>query len=267
MEHTEWEDAVSSNRAMRGPNADTGIFGAIRGISLVDLLQVISLGHYTCSVSTTNDIQGVIYFKDGAPWHAEAKGLVGVEAFAEIVQSNPLEFRIDKIKPQQRTLTHSLDTLLLSAFAGMDEDSQKAQIDDFKPVERDLNGACAEISEMLDDTVSRFSDVRCAAVFDPDGEIVAEYIQPGTSFDRDVHNCMLQACRAITEGIRKMGIGESMPFETTITSSKRIYTMSSLRDGCVFGMCMNNTGSLGSARAVKELLTRILVRFLSKKHD
>ena len=102
--------------------------GRFRGISLIDLMQVINLGQKTLAISVRRgDLQAEIFFQDGEIIHVVAGQLEGVAAFNELVrwQGGALDVRYG-LKPEKVTIRESFQHLILDALRLIDVENRDA---------------------------------------------------------------------------------------------------------------------------------------------
>lgn len=111
--------------ALKSPN-DGGFVGALKGMSLADLLQIKKQSKFSGCLSVVNNHQkGLIFFRDGELVHAELGDLDGLDAFYAIMLWKSGEFHAEpKIATTCHTINDSLTFLLLEAHRLQDEQSR-----------------------------------------------------------------------------------------------------------------------------------------------
>lgn len=108
--------------ALKSPN-DMGFVGALKGMSLADLLQIKNSCKFSgCLSVVRNHQKGLIFFRDGELVHAELGDLDGLDAFFAIMLWKGGEFHAEpKIATTCHTINDSLTFLLLEAHRLQDE--------------------------------------------------------------------------------------------------------------------------------------------------
>ena len=120
--------------AARAPEAPEGaVTGNLRDMSLVDIAQVLDLGRKTAAIQvasgTASDAgeaagsgRGALYFKDGAPVHAQYGDAVGPQALLALIALVEGRFEIVLgASAPRRTLEGSTQEVLLDAVRRLDE--------------------------------------------------------------------------------------------------------------------------------------------------
>jgi response regulator RpfG family c-di-GMP phosphodiesterase len=106
-----------------------GITGSLENLSLPDIVQTLTIGMKTASVTLTSDGKtGRIWFQDGTPRHAESGTLDGEKAFYEMVRWKNGEFVIEHgSKTRRSTIGHDAMFLLMEALRQIDEAGTETQ--------------------------------------------------------------------------------------------------------------------------------------------
>lgn len=101
----------------------TGFAGSVDGLQLADVLQLKGHNRFSgCITVEYGAAQGMIFFRDGEIIHAEQGKATGVTAFNAIICWPGGKFAIQpKVTTTSRTITESLNYLLLEAHRLMDE--------------------------------------------------------------------------------------------------------------------------------------------------
>lgn len=141
-----------------------GFEGAVKGLSLADLIQLKGNNRFTGCISVEfGGRQGGIFFRDGEIIHAEKAGATGEEAFHRIMLWPGGRFTVlPKVTTTSHTIAQSLRYLLLESHRLMDERRRGAPPPRPKK-EPERRGAT------LIESLKSLSDVTGAAYFDNSG--------------------------------------------------------------------------------------------------
>jgi len=106
---------------------EEGFRGVVRDLKLVDVLQILSLERATAAVELSSpEGQGYIYFDAGEVVHAEFGKLQGEKAFYKILELEGGSFSLKRgVSTEKRTISKSLDNLMLTIYADRDEASRE----------------------------------------------------------------------------------------------------------------------------------------------
>lgn len=106
-----------------------GITGDLENLSLPDIIQTLAMGMKSALVSVSHDeLEGKIWFENGAAIHSTVGKKEGEEAFYEIVTWASGEFVIEHgVKGKKSTLTGDTMFLLMEGLRLMDETAEDAQ--------------------------------------------------------------------------------------------------------------------------------------------
>ena len=138
--------ATAGSRPLAGP-AGAAFQGSLDAMDLAEVTQAIALGGKTGSlvVSLTAG-EGAILFQNGRVIHAGFRGWMGEEAFSAIVSASQRErgarFSFSRMEraelpPGLRTISRSVEQLLLSIAVGIDEGETGAgPLEDASPARR-----------------------------------------------------------------------------------------------------------------------------------
>jgi hypothetical protein len=106
---------------------NSGFTGTVERLQLQDIIQMACLGATTSTIAAFRGNQkGYLYINRGYPVHATAAGLTGQAALNELVSWSGGRFDLRRGIPPNlpRTLSGSLDAMLLEAMRVLDERSQ-----------------------------------------------------------------------------------------------------------------------------------------------
>jgi Domain of unknown function (DUF4388) len=108
------EDSLSSTM---------GFEGGVSGLGLSDLVQLNAANRFTGAFRVRHeDHVGLIFFRDGEIVHAEQGGIVGEDAFVEILGWPGGRFEVEpNLLPGTRTIQKTLEHLLLDSHRILDE--------------------------------------------------------------------------------------------------------------------------------------------------
>ena len=161
-------------------NAEEGFQGTVDGIDLMDIVQFNGLARATAAlkVTTANNNEGMIFFKNGNVVHAMCDSESGESAFFKIIsfQGGSLQ-NIRGVEPPVMSIKKSLESLLMEAASRSDEQEEEGGTDettqhgnipeiDFDFLETEETAAIAEpdfvqesqvvnaIPEVVEDTTS-----------------------------------------------------------------------------------------------------------------
>lgn len=117
--------------ALKSQN-DSGFVGALKGMSLADLLQIKNSSKFSgCLSVVRNHQKGLIFFRDGELVHAELGDLDGLDAFFAIMLWKSGEFHAEpKIATTCHTINEGLTFLLLESHRLQDEFGRTATLTD-----------------------------------------------------------------------------------------------------------------------------------------
>jgi Sulfatase-modifying factor enzyme 1/Domain of unknown function (DUF4388) len=133
---------------------DSGFTGTVERLKLQDIIQMACLGGTTSTIAAFRGNQkGYLYISHGYPVHASAAGLTGQEALNELISWGGGRFDLRRGIPPNlaKTLSGSLDAMLLEAMRVLDERSQGDEEDvrsEKGRVELSRGGA-AEVLELI----------------------------------------------------------------------------------------------------------------------
>ena len=124
--------------SVREAFADKSFKGSVEGINLIDLMQLIHLGHKTTSIFIAK--AGEIYFEKGEVVHARAGELEGIQAFFELMHLGGGHFSTrSEVEAEKHTITEGFEHILLEAVKIMDEESfDDLQLEDLQLEEVDI---------------------------------------------------------------------------------------------------------------------------------
>ncbi len=108
------------NGAVQQP---VGFDGEVSGMSLIDLLQIKSMGRFTGRIVVEQgNKSGHLFFRDGDLVHAQLNAFEGKDAFARILAWGGGSFRAEpKVTTTRQTLHESFQFLLLDVLRMQDE--------------------------------------------------------------------------------------------------------------------------------------------------
>jgi len=108
-------------------NAEEGFQGTVDGIDLMDIVQFNGLARATAAlkVTTANNNEGMIFFKNGNVVHAMCDSESGESAFFKIIsfQGGSLQ-NIRGVEPPVMSIKKSLESLLMEAASRSDEQEE-----------------------------------------------------------------------------------------------------------------------------------------------
>jgi predicted regulator of Ras-like GTPase activity (Roadblock/LC7/MglB family) len=101
----------------------SGFDGEVSGMSLIDLLQIKSMGRFTGRIVVEQgNKSGHLFFRDGDLVHAQLNAFEGKDAFARILAWGGGTFRAEpKVTTTRQTLHESFQFLLLDVLRMQDE--------------------------------------------------------------------------------------------------------------------------------------------------
>jgi uncharacterized protein DUF4388 len=101
----------------------TGFEGGVAGLGLADLVQLNAANRFTGAFRVRHEERvGLIFFRDGEIVHAEQGGIVGEDAFVEILGWPGGKFEVEpNVLPGTRTIQKTLEHLLLDSHRVLDE--------------------------------------------------------------------------------------------------------------------------------------------------
>jgi predicted regulator of Ras-like GTPase activity (Roadblock/LC7/MglB family)/CheY-like chemotaxis protein len=99
--------------------------GTVDGIDLIDIVQFNGLSRATAALKvTTGDLEGMIFFKEGAVVHAMCGDITGEDAFFQILSFNGGSLQnINGVRPPIVSIEKSIEALLFKAAVQNDENS------------------------------------------------------------------------------------------------------------------------------------------------
>jgi len=99
--------------------------GTVDGVDLIDIVQFNGLSRATAALKvTTGDLEGMIFFKEGAVVHAMCGDITGEDAFFTILGFNGGSLQnINGVQPPIVSIEKSLEALLFKAAVQSDENS------------------------------------------------------------------------------------------------------------------------------------------------
>lgn len=105
-----------------------GISGNLDSLGLADMIQTLSIGMKTASVTLSCDgKEGKIWFENGTPRHAETGKKKGEQAFFDMVRWNSGEFVIEHgVRTKRVSLEKDAMYLLMEGLRLMDEENNPA---------------------------------------------------------------------------------------------------------------------------------------------
>jgi len=113
-------------------NAEEGFQGTVDGIDLMDIVQFNGLARATAAlkVTTANNNEGMIFFKNGNVVHAMCDSESGESAFFKIIsfQGGSLQ-NIRGVEPPVMSIKKSLESLLMEAASRSDEQEKEGDTD------------------------------------------------------------------------------------------------------------------------------------------
>ncbi len=127
-------------RAVERALREEAFAGKFRGISLMDLMQVINLGQKTLAIDVQyGKSHAEIFFRDGEIVHVKAEGQDGVKAFNELVrwQGGLLDVRYGK-EPPKISIRQPFQHLMLEAMRLLDHEARERQ--GYDPASRQISG-------------------------------------------------------------------------------------------------------------------------------
>ena len=103
-----------------------GIKGRIRDMSLVDIIQVLTMGRRTAAVNIgSEEGAGRIFVENGNVIHARFRELSGEEALYNLLAWRDGEFEVEmNAKPEKKTISAGAEALLLEGMKRLDESKQ-----------------------------------------------------------------------------------------------------------------------------------------------
>lgn len=144
-----------------------GFEGAVKGLSLADLVQLKGNNRFTGCISVEfGGRQGAIFFRDGEIIHAEKAGVTGEEAFHRIMIWPGGRFTVlPKVTTTSHTIGQSWRYLLLESLRLLDERRRDAPPSEASRPVRDPQRRGAALIESL----KALSPVTGATYFDSSG--------------------------------------------------------------------------------------------------